>query len=83
MSIPLDRQIVVLLTFHVIPPLTFPYKIVLAMVHFAFTTSPNNLNLLFRVIVLLLSMRQNSPFFGTGVAILPVNIFTNLTRFSF
>ena len=47
LSIPLDRQIAVLLAFHVIPPLTFPYKIVLALVHFAFTTSPNNLNLLF------------------------------------
>ena len=35
LSIPLDRQIAVLLAFHVIPPLTFPYKIVLAMVHFA------------------------------------------------
>ena len=83
LSIPLDRQIAVVLAFHVIPPLTFPYKIVLAMVHFAFTTSPNHLNLLFRVIVLFLSMRQKSPFFGTGVAILPMNIFTNLTRFSF
>ena len=33
-----------------ISPLNLPYKIVPAMVHFTFITSPNHLNLLFRVI---------------------------------
>ena len=50
LSIPLHRPIAVLLAFLVISPLNLPYKIVPAMVHFTFITSPNHLNLLFRVI---------------------------------
>ena len=46
LSIPLHRPIAVLLAFLVISPLNLPYKIVPAMVHFTFTTSPNHLNLL-------------------------------------
>ena len=58
LSIPLHRPIAVLLAFLVISPLSLPYKIVPAMVHFTFITSPNHLNLLFRVIFNLNSVQR-------------------------